>query len=257
MNPHIRSVGTRELAVAFCALTFGACSSTTTVPQAEPLIPLPFVERTIEVTLPARLETNSETNSSLRAEYNNKGRWAIGHTRARCAMRELSGRECPQMVDVQITAVEGAKFIDPDRPPTHPQLLAWVINLGEKTTADGFKRSTEYVYALVVGPPPASDPQREAIIYRVGFSTDAARSNITREEYGRVYRCHNYKEHLISEADFQPCHGRSIYGQNEGTQPLSALVTALSSWLLSTSAGDPTWFSCTSGCCTSAPPTTS
>lgn len=257
MNPHFRSVGTRELAAAFCALISGACSSTTTVPQGEPLIPTPFVERTIEVTLPGKLETNSEANRSLRAEYNNKGRWAIGHIRARCAIQEPSGRECPQMVDVRITAVEGAKFIDPDKPPKNPQLLAWVENFGDKTTADGFKPSTEYVYALVVGRPPASDSLREAIIYKVGFSTDAPRSNITRDEYGRVYRCHKYKEHLISEADFQPCHGRSIYGHNKGTQPLSALVTALSSWLLSAGAGDPTWFSCTSGCCTSARPSTS
>lgn len=253
MNPHIRSAGIGEVAVAFCALIFGACSSTTTVPQGEPLIPMPFVERAIEVTLPAELEINSETNRSLRAEYD-KGRWAIGHIRARCTMTDPSGRECPQMVDVQITAVEGAKFINPDRPPKHPQLLAWVKNFGDKTTVDGFKRSTEYVYALVVGPPAASDPRREAIIYRVGFSTDGANPNITRDEYGRVYRCHNYQEHLISEADFQPCRGRSIYGHNEGTQALSALVAALSSWLLPPIAGDPTWFSCSSGCCTSARP---
>jgi hypothetical protein len=253
MNPSTRSVGTRELAVAFCALVSGACSSTSTVPR-ETAIPTPFVERRIEVRLPAKLETNSETNRSLREEYNTKGRWAIGHVRARCVLQEPSGQECPRTVDVRITAVEGAKFIDPANPPKNPQLLAWVENFGDQTTADGFQPSTNFVYALVVGPPPASDPQREAIIYKVGFSTDAARSRITRDEYGRVYRCHTYKEHLVSEADFQPCHGRSIYGHSTGTSPLGALVTALSTWFVLTVTGDPTWFSCSSGCCTSAAP---
>jgi hypothetical protein len=254
MKTCFRSAGTRELVVAFCALVSGACSSTTPVP-GEGILRPPFVERTIEVTLPGKkLETNSAANSSFREQYNNHGRWALGHTRARCAVPDASGRSCPRMVDVRITAVEGAKFIDPAHPPKKPQLLAWVENLGDTTTADGFERSTNYVYALVVGPPPAGDPQREAIIYRVGFSTDARRSSITQDEFGRVYLCHNYTEHLISEADFQPCHRRSIYGHNTGTPPLSALVTAFSTWTLSPGGGDPTWFSCSSGCCTSAQP---
>jgi hypothetical protein len=254
MNPPIHSVGTRKLAVAFCALISGACSSTSTVPQGDPLIPTPFVERRIEVTLPPELETNSEKNHSLREEYNNKGRLAIGHVRARCVMKEPNGRECPRMVDVRITAVEGAKFIDPKNPPKNPQLLAWVENFGDATTDDGFQRSTDYVYALVVGPPSAIDPERKPIIYRVGFSTDRARSTITRDVYGYVYRCHTYKEHLVSEADFQPCRGRSIYAHDTGTPLRSALVTALSIWSYFSSAGDPTWFSCSSGCCTSKPP---
>jgi hypothetical protein len=256
MNIPIRSVGTRELAAAFCALISGACSATSTVPQGEGLIPTPFAEHSIGVTLPERLVTNSERNRSLREEYNNKGRWAIGHIRARCVINNTSEPQC-RTVDVRITAVEGAKFIDPANPPKNPQLLAWVENFGDSTTVDGFQPSTRYVYALVVGAPPAGDSKREAIIYKVGFSTDAARSTITRDEYGRVYRCHKYKEHLVSEADFQPCHGRSMYGHKAETSPLGALVTALSTWFVSAGGGDPTWFSCSGGCCTSAAPSAS
>lgn len=250
MKISFRSAGTRELAVASFALVSAACSTAKVAPEG--VLPTPVLERAINVTLPGmELDTDPSRNRSLRSQYNNNGKRAIGHIRARCVMRDRSVSPCPT-VEVRITAVEGAKFINPADPPKNPQLLAWVENLGDNETADGFQSSTKSVYALVVAAPPPGDTAKEGIIYKVGFSTDAARSTITQERYGRVYRCHNYTPHLISEADFQPCLGRDMYGHNTGRPPLSVLVTALFSWFLSPGPGDPTWFSCSSGCCTSS-----
>ena len=256
MKTSFRSAGTREFAVASFTLVLAACSTTKVAPEG--VLPTPVLEHAIYVPLPGmKLDTDPSRNRSLRSQYNNNGKRAIGHIRARCAMPERSSSSCSGTVDVRITAVEGAKFINPADPPKNPQLLAWVENLGDKETSDGFLPSTKFVYALVVGAPPAGDSDKEGIIYKVGFSTDAARSTITQEQYGRVYPCHYYKQHLISEADFQPCYGRSMYGHNAGRPLLRALVTALSTWSLSVGLGDPTWFSCSSGCCTSAAPSQS
>jgi hypothetical protein len=213
------------------------------------------LENAVYVDLPkTNYVTDSQDNASLRSQYNNNGEWGIGHIRARCTTEYPDGRSCPKTVNVQITAVEGAKFIDPNHPPKSPQLLAWVKNLGSDSTADGFQPSTSYEYALVVAAPTAADNQKEAVIYRIGFSTDQKRSNIVKAKYGSVYACHKYQRHLISEADFQPCIGRDIYGHNTGVPRLGALVTALSTWSTSVSP-DPLWFSCSSGCCTSSSPT--
>ena len=250
MNPPIRSVGNRDLAVAFCAIISAACSSTTTVPQGEPLIPTPFVEHSIEVRLPGPGVTDNE----LRKQYGEHGRWAIGHTRPRC-VKGTSGSAC-ETVNVRITAVEGAKYIDPAKPPKRPQLLAWVENFGDKSTADGFEPVKQFVYALVVAAPAANDPVKNAIIYKVGFSTDAKRSSVTDPvEYGRVFACHDYTPHLISEADFQPCHRQQrLYVNRAEKWPLNAIVSSFLTWSVSAAAQDPTWFSCSSGCCTSSSP---
>jgi hypothetical protein len=246
MKPTLRSAAIRGLAAA-AALASPAC--TTNVPPEE-RIPVPFVEHPIYVALPGR----GTSDKTLREQYGEHGRWALGHTRARCV--KGSGSPCRETVNVRITAVEGARYISPDRSPASPQLLAWVENLGDKATDDGFEPSTSFVYALVVDAPAPSDTEKRPVIYMVGFSTDANRSSITQAVYGHVYPCHDYTQHLISEADFQPCHRQQrLYGNQGEKGPLNALVTAFLTWPLSALVGgDPTWFSCSSGCCTSAVP---
>lgn len=247
MNPCIRSVGTRELAVALSAIVCAGCSGS---PNVSPggLIPTPVAEHAIFVTLPGR----GLADQPLRQQYHERGRRAIGHIRPRCVTTPTLASPCRQTVDVRITAVEGAKFIDPDNPPRNSQLLAWVENLGNKPTYDGFAPSTEFVYALVVDASPAGDPDRAPAIYRVGFSTDRAKSQITQEVYGHVHRCHNYLPPLFSEADFQACYGHAPYANRTEKPSFSSLVTALSTWSWFTGSGDPTWFSCSTGCCTSS-----
>lgn len=246
MNPLYRSVGTRELAVAFCVLISAGCSTNPNI-SPEGLIPTPVAERAIFVTLPGR----GLADKPLREQYGTRGRRAIGHIRARCVTVSTSSSPCRESVDVRITAVEGAKYIDPKMPPRNPQLLAWVENLGNKTTYDGFEPSTQFVYALVVDAAPVGDADQAPVIYRVGFSMDAAKSRITQDVYGHVHACHYYVQPLFSEADFQACNGHAPYTSRIQKPLFGALVTALSSWSWLSGSGDPTWFSCTSGCCTS------
>ncbi len=246
MNPLYRSVGTRELAVAFCALVSAGCSTSPNV-SPDGRIPTPVAEHAIFVTLPGR----GLADKPLREQYGTRGRRAIGHIRARCVTVSTSSSPCRESVDVRITAVEGAKYIDPKMPPRNPQLLASVENLGNKTTYDGFEPSTQFVYALVVDGAPAGDPDRAHIIYRVGFSTDPAKSQVTQSVYGRVHPCHYYVQPLFSEADFHACNGHAPYANTTVKPSFGALVTALSTWSWLTGPGDPTWFSCSSGCCTS------
>lgn len=246
MNSFLSSVGTREVAVAFCALASATCS---TSPNAATggLIPTPVAEHAIFVTLPGR----GLADKPLREQYRSSGRRAIGHIRARCVTMMTATTPCRETVDVRITAVEGAKYIDPKKPPKNPQLLAWVENLGNRTTYDGFEPSTQFVYALVVDAPPANDPDQAPIIYRVGFSMDAGRSRITQDVYGHVHACHYYVQPLFSEADFQACNGHAPYVSSIERPLFSARMTSLSTWSWLSGSGDPTWFSCSSGCCTS------
>jgi hypothetical protein len=232
--------------VACCALASATCS---TSPNAATggLIPTPVAEHAIFVTLPGR----GLADKPLREQYRTSGRRAIGHIRARCVAMMTASTPCRETVDVRITAVEGAKYIDPKKPPKDPQLLAWVENLGNRTTYDGFEPSTQFVYALVVDAAPVGDPDQAPIIYRVGFSMDAARSRITQDVYGHVHACHNYGQPLFSEADFQACNGRVPYASTIEKPRFGAFVAVLSTWSWLTGVGDPTWFSCSSGCCTS------
>ena len=246
MNPSIRSVGTRELAAAFCALVGAACSTSANV-SSEGLVPTPVAEHAIFVTLPGR----ELSDRPLREQYRTSGRRAIGHIRARCVTMPTLSTPCREVVDVRITAVEGAKYIDPKKAPKNPQLLAWVENLGNRTTYDGFEPSTQFVYALVVDAAPPADADQAPVIYRVGFSMDAARSRITQDVYGHVHACHYYVRPLFSEADFQACNGHAPYTTRIEKPLFGALVTALSTWSWLSGSGDPTWFSCSSGCCTS------
>ena len=249
MKPSLRSAGILGLTFVV-TLAAPACTTTGNVPPNE-RVPTPFVEHAIYVTLPGR----GVSERTLREQYGERGRWAIGHTRARCVKGDASS-PCRETVNVRITAVEGARYISPDKSPTSPQLLAWVENLGEKATDDGFEPSTRFVYALVVDAPAANDPEKRPVIYMVGFSTDPERSSITQSVYGHVFACHDYTQHLISEADFQPCHRQQkLYGDGAPKWPQNALVSAFLTWPVSIDLGDPTWFSCSTGCCTSRTPT--
>jgi hypothetical protein len=249
MKPPFRSSGILGLAVA-ATLASLACTTTANVSPKE-RGPLPFVEHPIYVTLPGR----GASDKTLREQYGERGRWAIGHTRALCVKGDTSS-QCRETVNVRITAVEGARYISPDKSPTSPQLLAWVENLGAKATDDGFEPATSFVYALVVDAPTASDPEQRPVIHMIGFSTDPKRSSITQSVYGHVFACHDYTYHLISEADFQPCHRQQkLYGNGADKWPLNVLVSAFLTWTSSASLGDPTWFACSTGCCTSRPPT--
>jgi hypothetical protein len=229
--------------VSMSTLGFLACTS---LPVATaPGTPLPMEERAIFVELPASTHLTAD---SMRAHYR-RGRRTIFHVRQRC-ISDLSAGPCTGTRDVRISAVEGAIYINPTHAPDHPQLIAWIENLGDKVTYDGIEPMTQAVYALVVDSLPIANPR----IMRVRFPAIVAggRSEIRADSSGHVYPCHNYRQPYISDADFQPC---SPYGPL-GSAPLHsssahAIFVGVSTGV-ALSSSDPTWFSCSSGCCSAS-----
>ena len=229
--------------VSMSTLGFLACTS---LPVATaPGTPSPIEERAIFVELPASTHLTAD---SLRAQYR-RGRRTIFHVRQRC-ISDPSAGPCTETRDVRISAVEGAKLINPRYAPSRPQLIAWIENLGDRTTYDGIEPMTQAVYALVVDSLPTENPR----IVRVRFPATLAtgRRELQANSAGHVYPCHNYGQPYISDADFQPC---TPYGPL-GLAPLHSssahAIFASASTAVALSSSDPTWFSCSSGCCSAS-----
>lgn len=221
----------------------------------------PLVERRIFVDLPDT-RTNTLT-AAQKNEYDN-GRRVVSHTRPRCVdTPDPKTHECKYTVDVQITAVEGAKYIEWSEAPRRSQLIAWIENLSPtQTTFDGLRPGSQARYALVVNSVMAEidlvkRPQlrrvefRNPARYRIVPPTFSARDTV----YGHVYQCHNYRQPYLSDVDFRPC-DRTRVSVVPGTALWKGevLATSLLTFAASLSVDDPTWFSCASGCCTSANP---
>lgn len=244
---------------SFCSLIALGCAGTVALPpdkhRAEG-------EREIFVELPGQTKL---TDDELKRSYLYRGGRTIGHVRARCLPPHQSGTPCRNATtDVRITAVEGAKYISADKHPDRPQLLGWIENLGDRPTFDGIRPVTEAIYALVVDSKdtvgPAFPRVPRPIIRRVEFpSVERARSGQRPQVtlYGVATHCHDYAQPYISAADYQVCDEYKY--TKVGRVPVMgsrvhALLTTLVSWVSLTASDDPTWFSCSSGCCTSANP---
>jgi len=224
-------------------LGFLSCSSPQVAPA--PSVHFPDAERDIIVELPGRTRANTE---DLRAQYRS-GRRTISHVRQRCVTNPPP-TPCTETTDVRISAVEGARYINPGDAPKHPQLIAWIENMGDRTTYDGIEPMTSAVYALVVD----SVPQVNPAIVRVRFPAlrGAEAKEVRTAIVGHVYKCHEYAQPYISDADFQPC---TPYRQIApiGLHSSSAhAVFASAAETVMLSSSDPTWFSCSSGCCSAS-----
>jgi hypothetical protein len=213
---------------------------------------LPVIEHEIFVELPSQTRLNA---TELKRQYY-EGRRTIGHIRERCVGQHEMGKPCTTgTTDVRITAVEGAKYIRADKAPDRPQLIAWIENLGKQTTFDGIQPMTEAIYALVVDSRVITGSEHPTIL-RVAFPPyQKARSDERAQmtEYGSVNRCHAYGQPYISAADYEACTPylpRRVFSSSRGWNG-NAVFTSLVSWMSQLASDDPTWFSCSSGCCTS------
>lgn len=231
------------IVVSVASLTGIACTSPQVAPAPE--VHLPVAEQRIFVELP----TNTGLNASqLRRSYY-AGRRTISHVRPRCVLNPPP-TPCTETTDVRITAVEGARYVNPGDAPRHPQLIAWIENLGDRVTYDGIEPATRAVYALVVDSLPRANPA----IVRVAFpGLRALRAEAQMTPNGHVYKCHEYGQPYISDADYQTC----IPYHVAAWEPLHsssahAMFASLSTSVSLTSSSDPTWFSCASGCCSAA-----
>lgn len=229
--------------VSMSTLGFLACTS---LPVATaPGTPLPIEEHAIFVELPANSRLTAD---SLRAHYR-RGRRTIFHVRQRCISDPTAG-PCTETRDVRISAVEGAKYINPRYAPNHPQLIAWIENLGDRTTYDGIEPMTQAVYALVVDSLPTANPR----IVRVRFPATLARERreLQADSAGHVYPCHNYGQPYISDADFQPCSPYRLMMASPLHSSTAYAMFVSASTVVALSSSDPTWFSCSSGCCSAS-----
>jgi hypothetical protein len=202
---------------------------------------LPVVEHPAYVTVP--LDGTLIQGESLVTDWG-KYRRALGNLRTRDG---LQGPGCsPCTVQVRITAVEGAKYIDPRSPLSHTQLLAWIENLDPSHTAETFKLrpSSEAIYAVVAEPSKAGNKIRV-----IEIPLSPGRAPLKTKAIGDFATCQPYHEPLTSEADFRPCpykHGETPKG--EGVSSFAFL--GFGGGVLPVLLGDPIWFSCNTGCCT-------
>jgi hypothetical protein len=202
---------------------------------------LPVVEHPAYVTLPP--DGPSIRVDSLVTDWG-KYRRALGNLRTRDG---LKARGCdPCTVQVRITAVEGAKYIDPRTPLTHTQLLAWIENLDTTYSAATFhlRPSREAVYAVVAAPSDSGNKIRVIEIPQL-----PGRAPLKTMAIGDFATCQPYHEPLTSEADFRPCpykHGETPKGERVS----SFAFLGFGGGVLPVLLGDPIWFSCNTGCCT-------
>jgi BarA-like signal transduction histidine kinase len=206
---------------------------------------LPVAEQRIFVDLPPNSRLKP---ADLLAQYYS-GRRTISHVRQRCVVNPIP-ENCTEITDVRISAVEGARYINPGDAPAHPQLIAWLENLGTRTTYDGIEPMTSAVYALVVDSLPRANPTIHRVRFPVGLAM--SRREIETLPNGHVYKCHEYTQQYISDADFQPCSPYRLIGAVALHSSSAQAMFAGGSETVALSTSDPTWFSCSSGCCSAS-----
>jgi hypothetical protein len=227
-------------------LGFLACTSPQVLPA--PNVHLPVIEQEVFVDLPGQTTLTPE---ELRAQYRT-GRRTISHVRQRCLVKA----NCTETTDVRISAVEGAKYVDWRKGPKHPQLIAWIENLGNRKTYDEIEPMTSAVYALVVDAQPKANP--EIVLVRFSSARAGEKMTASRAHFGQVDQCHDYGPPYISDADFQPCtpypFGKpyTVLGMGALHSLSAHAMFGGSSTAVRLTASDPTWFSCSSGCCSAA-----
>ena len=223
-------------------LGFLACNSPQVAPA--PDMQLPVTEHRIFVDLPTNTNRSAD---DLRAQYRSARR-TISHIRQRC-VSDPASVPCVT-TDVRISAVEGARYVNPGDAPNHPQIIAWIENLGDRVTYDGIEPMTSAFYALVVDSIPKVNP----MIVRVRFpaARAAGRREIQTTAGGNVYPCHNYGQPYISDADFQPCSPYRMATLTALHSSSAHFIFASGSTVVALSGSDPTWFSCSSGCCSAS-----
>jgi hypothetical protein len=202
---------------------------------------LPVVEHPAYVTLPA--DGTLIRGENLVTEWG-KYRRALGNLRTRDG---LKGPGCnPCTVQVRITAVEGAKYIDPRSPLSHTQLLAWIENLDPSHSEATFhlRPSSEAIYAVVADPSKTGNKIR---VIEIPLSAD--RAPVKYNASGDFAACQPYHQPLTSEADFRPC-PHKVAEARKGERVSSFAFVGFGGGILVALVGDPIWFSCNTGCCT-------
>ena len=231
---------------SFSALGFLACSSPQVAPETDVRANFPVAEHRGFVELPTNTRLNAD---DLRAQYYRAGRRTLSHVRQRCIVNPPPAN-CTQTTDVRITAVEGARYIDPADAPKHPQIIAWIENLGEANTFDGIEPMETAIYALVVDSLPTKNPAIKLV--RFPGPRAVVRTKAQAADAGRVRPCHSYGQPYISDADFQACDRYPLIGAGALHSLSAHAIFGNASVVVSASASDPTWFSCASGCCSAA-----
>lgn len=222
----------------------------------------PLLERRIFVTLPGEAGT---LTAHQKDQYHD-GRRFVSHIRQRCVVGALNPKthECSRTVNVQITAVEGAKYIHPTDPPKNPQLIAWIENLdSSEMTFDSLLPGRRARYALVVNS--VKTPTKRvgnriemvlvAFLNPVRSTSPRATFLTSRKQYGHVYECHLFRQPYLSDIDYRGCDpSETPVASGAADWKSQARVTSLLTFAATLRSDDPTWFSCSSGCCTSAYP---
>ena len=251
-NPGVGLTRAAAIVTAVVAMT----SCTTPAPAGDKGI-LPLVERRVFVDLPDTV--TGMMTADDKEEYDN-GRRTVSHTRPRCVdTPDPTTHECKRTADVQVTAVEGAKYIELVRPPDKPQLIGWIENLSRTdTTFDGLLPGNQARYAVVVNSVArrtmyAGDrPELLLVQFPPARYRMAPRSISSRvRPWGNVYECHNYRQPYLSEVDFRPCDRTRAAVAPAKTRDGSVLMTSLATSAAVFYADDPMWFTCNSGCCSS------
>ncbi len=244
---------TRSSIAVITSLLMIACTTpppTTLSTAMGPIGPLTGPEDQRFVDLP---DNSNTLNPGQRARYQ-QARRMHPSVRQRCNLGAYTPAtpgvpsSCTQSVPVKITAVEGAKFVRFSALPPKPQILAWIENLGAYPTFDNLRPRTQAVYALVVDTAQTAGPPGLVLV-----EFDLQSNAVTRRPYGRVLECHSYGQPFQSGADFQPCN--HTYPQIIMTPVWKAEIRVTSLMTIARNfynVDDPVWFTCASGCCTSA-----
>jgi hypothetical protein len=246
MTKGTSSLGAVCTLASMSILGFLACSTVQVAPASS--VHLPVIEQEVFVDLPGQTTLTTE---ELLAQYR-RGRRTISHVRQRCLVKA----NCTETTDVRISAVEGAKYVNWDKGPKRPQLIAWIENLGNRKTYDEIEPMTSAVYALVVDAQPKANP--EIVLVRFSSTRAGEKMTASRTHFGQVDPCHNYGQPYISDADFQPCtpypFGKpyAILGMGALHSLNAHAIFGGASTAVALTASDPTWFSCSSGCCSAA-----
>ncbi len=243
------SSGAVWILASMSILGFVGCGGPQVAPS--PNVHLPVTEHAIFVDLPGQTTLTPE---QLLAQYRT-GRRTISHVRPRCVVNPPPAN-CTETTDVRISAVEGARYVNPDKGPSRPQLIAWIENLGNRKTYDGFEPMTSAVYALVVDAQPMANPATVRVRFSAARAAEMRTAQASPGEH--VNHCHNYGQPFISDADFQPCTPYPL-GKPYALLGVGALhslsahaIFGAGSTEGALTASDPTWFSCSSGCCSAS-----
>jgi hypothetical protein len=175
----------------------------------------------------------------------------------RTRKRKVEGCDCG--VDVNIKPVGNVHLINPANGPERPQYVARIYNTDRNQTTEypRFKPGKDFVYYVEIYR--RTDGRAG---WRLLEMTHPPQPVVTAVDSGRLVGC-SHDPNTTPDADFRGCNGANPLYTDSSQDRLKVQTSSLTanpiySRLVSTSraflvrAGreDPTWISCTEGCCT-------